>query len=177
MRGSRQGSALGRMNSRNSRASLRESKDSQYNFKGNESRADDPDNPKYSRQNSVMSSQSKVSRHSKASGGSKASRRTSVVGGNAKKNDKASNQASKVGKMVEFAEDSAEDESSSLQSSDEEEKKRKWEENLYYYTCPVFRVSHRHSQNSNGCLKFKFCLYFNSLYFYTDDVEAKNRRN
>ena len=112
--------------------------------------------------------------------GSKASRRTSVVGDGAKKPAKGNTSnanTSKIGKMVEFAEDSAEDESSSLQSSDEEEKKRKWEENLYYYTCPVFRVSNRYPQNSNGCLKFKYCLYFNSLYFYTDDVEAKNRRN
>ena len=43
----------------------------------------------------------------------------------------------------EFAEDSREDEEDSDQVSDEEEKKRKWEENLYYYKCPVFRVSNQ----------------------------------
>ena len=50
---------------------------------------------------------------------------------------------SKLASIVkqEFAEDSREDESDSVQSSDEEEKLRKWQENIYYYTCPVFRVS------------------------------------
>jgi len=78
---------------------------------------------------------------------SKVSMRSSVVGGKSKagksplKKDNQSNNASKLGKFVEFAEDSAEDIESSDKSSDEEEKKRKWAENLYYYNCPVFRVS------------------------------------
>ena len=41
----------------------------------------------------------------------------------------------------EFAEDSREDEESSDLSFDEEKQARKWQENLYYYKCPVFRVS------------------------------------
>ena len=41
----------------------------------------------------------------------------------------------------EFAEDSREDEESSEMSDNEEEKLRKWRENIYYYKCPVFRVS------------------------------------
>ena len=42
----------------------------------------------------------------------------------------------------EFAEDSREDEESSDVSVDEEEKARRWRlENVYYYKCPVFRVS------------------------------------
>ena len=85
-----------------------------------------------------------MSRVSKASKVSKVSKHSTIVGGANKKSplkkETASN-ASKMGKMVEFAEDSAEDYESSDKSSDEEEKKRKWAENLYYYECPVFRGS------------------------------------
>ena len=45
-----------------------------------------------------------------------------------------------IGKQ-EFAEDSAEDEESSEVEEDEEAKAQKWKQNLYYYKCPVFRVS------------------------------------
>ena len=85
-----------------------------------------------------------MSRVSKASKVSKVSKHSTIVGGANKKSPlkkETTSNASKMGKMVEFAEDSAEDYESSDKSSDEEEKKRKWAENLYYYECPVFRGS------------------------------------
>ena len=92
--------------------------------------------------------------------------------------------------MVEFAEDSAEDYESSDKSSDEEEKKRKWAENLYYYNCPVFRVSFNIRSLSiqpscNGwphglkiqILLFQTTLYFNHSVLNLDDTEAENWRD
>ena len=85
-----------------------------------------------------MSRQSKVSKVSKVT-------KTTVA-----KEEKPEKEKPKVLmdlEKQEFLEDSAEDYESSQKSSDEEEKKRKWMENIYYYKCPVFRVS----------LRFKIC--------------------
>ena len=117
---------------------------------------------------SRVSKASKMSKQSTIVGGA-----TSKVGKTPLKKEQTSN-TSKLGKMVEFAEDSAEDYESSDKSSDEEEKKRKWAENLYYYNCPVFRVSIMpapffasfyilvtavvENSNFNNAIKRRFCL-------------------
>lgn len=114
---------------------------------GGNSRANSRAGSQSSRRSSVNSDnddvRSRTSRHTKASRQTKVSHQQSTksptkVGAREKQD------YSKLASIVkqEFAEDSREDESDSEQSSDdEEEKKRKWQENIYYYTCPVFRVS------------------------------------
>lgn len=159
-----------RMNSRmgSSRQSLRESRDSQYNFKRQESGADEDTKSVASH----ASRQSKVSKQSKKSIASKGSLKSSSVGVNESQNQSQSKQSTNQNQSMnksapnvqsltgakktqkrgppsglsdlakkEFAEDSREDAESSDQCEDEDQKAKKWRESTYYYKCPVFRVS------------------------------------
>ena len=131
---------LSRINSRvgGSRQSLRQSTDSAYNFKGKESVKDDDVKSKRSKKSRPASIKSR--RSSNASESDNKSQVKSPRKHTKPPMVKPPSGLSDIAKR-EFAEDSREDEESSDMTENEEEKARKWRENIYYYKCPVFRVS------------------------------------